>query len=214
MTQHSTEESFKLKSKFQLSVLAVVAAALMPLAAAGQVAPERPRAERATPTFKYEAFAGFSYTSLNQVNNSRYGLMGGKFGVTRDWGRHFGLSALASYYRTPTGNGAPGNPGDPSVYGLFLGPEFHINIWGNFDGFAHALLGGEHTGGEGMTPNISFAGGGGGGVLYNLSQHVALRASGDRIGQSFSLINNTPALSYSPHKTWNAQGDFGVIYRF
>jgi hypothetical protein len=156
----------------------------------------------------------FSYSSLNQVNESRYGLMGTKFGVTRDWGKHFGVTGMVSYYRTPTGHGAPGNPGDPSVYGVYVGPEFHANLYGNFDGFVHALLGGEHTGGESMTPTISFSGGGGGGIVYNLSQHFALRASGDRIGQSFSLINNTPQLANSPHKTWNAQGDFGVIYRF
>ncbi len=203
-----------MKSKFLFSILAAIPAALMPLAAAGQVAPERPPAERGAPTFKYEVFAGASYTSLNQVNTSRFGLIGGKFSITRDWGRHFGLSALGSYYKPPSSSSTPGNPGDPSVYAVFLGPEFHINIFGNFDGFAHALLGGEHAGGEHMTPNISFAGGGGGGILYNLSQHVALRASGDRIGQSFSLINNTPLLAYSPHKTWDAQGEFGVVYRF
>ena len=36
------EECLPLKSKFQVSILAVLAAALMPLAAAGQIAPERP----------------------------------------------------------------------------------------------------------------------------------------------------------------------------
>jgi len=203
-----------LKSKLLFYLLAAVPAVFMPLAATGQVAPDRPASQGSAPTFKYEGFAGFSYSSLNQVNQSRYGLMGTKFGITRDWGRHFGLTALGTYYRVPSSSSSPGNPGDPSVYSALAGPEFHANIYENFDAFVHALLGVEHTGGEGMTPTISFAGGGGGGIVYNLTQHVALRASGDRIGASFSLINNTPALGNSPHRTWNAEGEFGVIYRF
>ena len=65
-----------------------------------------------------------------------------------------------------------------------------------------------------MTPNISFAGGFGGGLVYNMSQHWALRASGDRVGASFSLSNNTQQLAYSPHLHWNARGEIGVVYRF
>jgi hypothetical protein len=203
-----------LKSKFLLSILAVIPAAIMPLAAAGQVAPERPPSQGGVPTFKYEAFAGFGYTSLNQVNQSRYGLMGGKFGITRDFGRHFGITALGAYYKPPSSSTKPGNPGDPSVYSVLAGPEIRANLYGNFDGFLHGLMGIEHTGGESMTPDISFAGGFGGGMLYNLSQRWAIRASGDRVGASFSLNNNTPALSYSPHLHWNARGEIGVVYRF
>jgi hypothetical protein len=209
------EECLPLKSKFQVSILAALAAALMPLAAQGQIAPERPASmEPATPTYKWEAIAMASYTSLNQVNQSRYGLIGGRGGVTRDFGKHFGLTAIGSYYKPPTGKGGGGNPGDPSVYSALAGPEFRANLYGNFDGFVHGLLGIEHTGGEHMTPNISFAGGFGGGLVYNMSKHWALRAEGDRVGASFSLNNNTPQLAYSPHLHWNANGDFGVVFRF
>ncbi|MGC1461430.1 MAG: hypothetical protein WA802_04460 [Terracidiphilus sp.] len=207
-----------MKSKFQISILAVIAAALMPLAAAGQIAPERAPSEGPqAPTYKWEAFAMAGYTSLNQVNQSRYGLIGGRAGATRDFGKHFGITAIGSYYKPPTGKSTqthPGNPGDPSVYSGLAGPEFRATIYGNFDGFLHGLLGVEHTGGEHMTPNISFAGGFGGGLVYNLSQHWALRASGDRVGASFSLNNNSPQLNYSPHLHWNARGEFGVVYRF
>jgi hypothetical protein len=203
-----------LKSKFQLLFFALVAAALMPLAVAGQVAPERPPSMGGAPKYKWEAFALAGYTSLNQVNLSRYGLIGGRFGATRDFGKHFGLTAIGSYYKPPTGNGSGGNPGDPSVYSALAGPEFRANLYGNFDGFLHGLLGIEHTGGEHMTPNISFAGGFGGGLVYNMSQHWALRASGDRVGAAFSLSNNSAQLGYSPHTHWNARGEFGVVYRF
>jgi hypothetical protein len=200
-----------LKSKFLLSLLAAIPAVFIPLSAIGQIAPERPASEQGAPAFKYEAYALGGYTSLNQVNQSRYGLIGGKFGATRDFGRYFGVTAMGTYYRLTAGSS---NPGDPQVTGAYAGPEFRATLYGNFDGFAHGLLGVEHTGGEAMTPNISFSGGFGGGILYNLSQRWALRASGDRIGASFSITNNTPLLAYSPHLHWNAEGEFGVVYRF
>ena len=203
-----------MKSKFLFSILAAVPVALIPLVAAGQIAPERPPDERGAPTFKYDAYALASYTSLNQVNQSRYGLIGGKAGVTRDFGRYVGITGMGTYYKVSAGSGKPGNPGDPSVWAALVGPEFRVTLYGNFDGFAHGLLGVEHTGGEGITPNIAFAGGFGGGVLYNMSQRWALRASGDRIGASFSVTNNTPLLAYSPHLHWDAQGEFGVVFRF
>lgn len=183
----------------------------MPLAVSAQVAPERPSGPGGPPSYKYEAFAMAAYTSLNQVNLSRYGLIGGKFGATRDFGRHFGITGIADYYKPATGSG---NPGDPSVYDVLAGPEFRANLYGNFDGFIHGLMGVEHTGGEGMKPNLSFAGGFGGGMLYNLNQRWAVRASGDRIGASFSLSNNTPQLAYSPHLHWNARGELGIVFRF
>ena len=65
-----------------------------------------------------------------------------------------------------------------------------------------------------MTPNISFAGGFGGGLTYNMSSRLAVRLTGDRVGASFSLPNNTPALSYSSNRTWNARATIGVVCRF
>ena len=200
-----------MKSKFLLYVLAGIPAMFLTLAANGQIAPDRPPVDRPAAPYKYEAYGLLSYTSLNQVNLSRYGLIGGKFGVSRDWGRYFDMTAMGDYYRVATGSG---NPGNPSVYDVLVGPEIHANIYGNFDGMIHGLMGVEHTGGEKVTPNLSFAGGFGGGVIYNLSKRLALRASGDRIGAAFSLTNNTPQLGYSPHLHWNAQGEFGVVYRF
>jgi hypothetical protein len=201
-----------LKSKFLFAILAVVTAAIMPLVAASQVAPDStPRAEETAPTYKYSGFLGFGYTSLNQVNLSRYGLMGTKVALSRDFGRYFDMTANGGYYKYPTGTG---NPGDPSVWSALAGPEGHAEIWGRYSGLVHVLIGVEHSGGEGQTPNISFAGGFGGGVTYKINDRFSLRASGDRIGASFSLSNNTPQLAYSPHIHWNARGEFGVVYHF
>ena len=104
-----------MKSKFLFLILAAIAAALCPWLPAGQLAKERTPSQGGAPAYKYEAFAGAGYTSLNQVNLSRYGLIGGQVGVTRDFGKHFGITALGAYYKPPTGKADGGNPGDPSV---------------------------------------------------------------------------------------------------
>jgi hypothetical protein len=207
----AVEECFTLKSKTLLTILAALSVAIMPLAAVGQLAPERPKNQPGAPGYKYQVFALASYTSINQVNQSRYGLAGGVAGVTRDFGRHFGITLQGDYYKPALGTG---NPGNPLVYDVLMGPEIHANLYGKVDGFVHGLFGVEHTGGVGKTPNLSFAGGFGGGLLYNLNSRWAVRASGDRIAASFSLNNNTPALNYSPHKYWNPRGDVGVVFRF
>ncbi len=201
-----------MKRKWLISVLAVIPAALMPLAATSQVAPDRgSRPERTEPVYKYEVYAGFAYTSLNQVNQSRFGLIGANIAVTRDWGRYFGVTADGAFYSQSLSNG---NPGTPTVDTVLVGPVLHAPLYGRVNGFVHGLLGGEHTGGEGETPNISFAGGAGGGLEYVLSPHLVIRASGDEIAASFSVSNNSPSLGYSPHRSLNSRATIGVAYRF
>jgi hypothetical protein len=189
--------------------------ALLALPATGQVNPEAaPAPSQGSPTLKYTGYAGFAYTSLNQVDQSRYGLIGGKFSLTRDWGRYFGLSGILDYYKPPLSSASPGNPGDPSVYTFMVAPEIHANLYGNLSGLFFGEVGGEHTGGEGITPGISFAGGFGGGMEYSLNSRFAVRAEGDRVAASFSLNNNTPQLAYSTHRTWNARGSIGLVVHF
>jgi len=193
-----------------LSILAVSAAALMPLAATSQVEESgSAKPEKPAPTYKYEAYVGYGYTSINQVNQARHGLQGVDAAFTRDWGKHFGITAEGAYYKLAMGSD---NPGKPLVTSVLIGPEYHLLIWGPISGFAHGLLGVEHTGGENQTPNISFAGGAGGGAEYSLGQHLAIRAQGDDIAASFTVTN--PAPGYSPHRTRSSRATFGVVYRF
>jgi hypothetical protein len=208
---------------FLRTLLAMVPAVLIPVSAMSQATSPQGPGEQAPASYKYEVYAGFGYSSINQVNTSRYGLYGVDLSLTRDWGRYFGISGMVNYYKPPLdiagNNGAAGNsnvtnPGDPSVYEVLVGPEIHAPLFGNFSGFFHGGLGIEHTGGENMNPDLSFAGGFGGGASYNISPRFAIRASGDRIGASFSVINNTPQLAYSPHRTWNASGTIGLVFRF
>lgn len=208
----SDEEICTLKRKSLLSVLALIPAALMPLAAFGQIAPDRgARPDRGEPQFNYQVFAGFAYTSLNQVNQSRYGLIGVDIEASRNFGRYFALTADGAYLPASY---ASGNPGSPSVSMLLGGPELHAPLYGKVGGYLRALLGGEHTGGENMTPRVSFAGGIGGGLEYTLSPHLALRLGGDDILSSFSVRNNSSQNGFSPHKRGNARATIGVAYRF
>lgn len=202
---------------FLRTILAAIPAVLMPLTAISQAAPaEGSTAGQAEASYKYEVYAGFGYSSLNQVNQSRYGLMGVDLSVTRDLGKYFGVSAMGNYYKPPLGggNGTNGNPGDPSIYEVLAGPEVHAAIYDRVSGFFHGMLGAEHTGGEEETPSISFAGGFGGGLSYNVNSRWSARLSGDRIGASFSLRNNTTELANSPHRTWNSSATIGVAFHF
>lgn len=197
-----------------VSFLAVVPAVLISLSAAAQVsdsgsssAPAAP----AAPAYNWKAYAGFSYTSLNQVNQSRYGLLGADVAITRDWGRFFGVTADGAFYPHSLGSG---NPGNPTVQAVFFGPEVHGHIYDRWSLFAHALLGGEHTGGESMTPKVSFAGGAGGGVDYEVNTRWSIRAYGDDIASSFSVTNNSAELGNSPHMRRNSRAGIGVAYSF
>lgn len=200
-----------MKRKWLVSIVAV-SAALTPLAVVAQVAPDRTApAEANAPVYKYQLYLGAGYTSLNQVNQSRYGLIGPNIAVSRNFGRFFAVTADGAFYSKSV---ATGNPGNPSVDVVMFGPEIHGHIYEKWSLFARALLGGEHTGGENMTPRVSFAGGAGVGVEWDLNSRFAIRASGDDIASSFSVTNNSPQLGDSPHERRNSRAGIGLCYRF
>jgi hypothetical protein len=223
-SQHKFEESLTLNRKLLLTILAAVPAFLMPLAASGKSArtSDSAAAEQEEITYKYEAFAGYGYTSLNQVNQSRFGLQGLNLSITRDWGKYFGIAADGAAYTSPIAAGNPCPPAANSatqptncsaeVDAVLLGPVFHGTLFRQTSAFFHVLLGGEHTGGYSQTPSVSFAGGFGGGLEYKLRPHIALRASGDDIGSSFSVTNPVPG--DSPHLRMNARAAVGIVYKF
>jgi hypothetical protein len=198
-------------------MLAVIPAVVLSVSASGQVDTDskKPAPDSAEADYKWEAFAGFAYTSLNQDTRSRYGLIGIKAGATRDFGRYFGLTAEGSYYKFALfGSSSNPNPGDPRLTSWLAGPTLHADVYGKFSGFIHGLMGVEHSGGESQIPATSFAGGFGGGMEYKLSPRLSLRATGDDIAGSFSPDNNSKALGYSAHLSWNPQASFSVVYHF
>ena len=206
-----------MKRMFLFSILAGISAAFLPLAATSQASSSTGSnaSDQPEKSYKYEVYAGYAYTSLNQVNQSRYGLQGVNLSATRDFGRYFGLTAEGDYYFKSFGTPeVVGSTIKPTVTSVLLGPVIHANLYGRFGGFMHGLLGGEHTGSESQTPNISFAGGFGGGMEYSLTNRISLRASGDIIGASFSLTGNSAELGNSPHRTWDSRASIGAVYHF
>jgi hypothetical protein len=199
------------------SILALISAILAPLSSASPLnlkLKTAPTPEQGGATYKYEAYAGAAYTRLRQVPVSYSGLVGGKASLARDWGKYFQLMASGDYYSVGTGRSNLQNPGNPTVYTFLVGPALHADLFWKLSGQAFAQVGGEHTGGENMTPSISFAGGFGAGLDYNLKHNLAVRLTGDRIAASFSLPGATSENAYSTHRTWNARGSVGVVYRF
>jgi hypothetical protein len=194
-------------------LLAAATAVLTPRSAIGQVNSDTaPGQAQAGP--KYEVFAGVAYSRLRQVPVSYSGLVGGKVSVSRDWGKYFQLMASGDYYKLGTGHADIPNKGNPTIYTFLVGPALHATLYGNLSGVVFGEIGGEHTGGESITPTISFAGGFGGGLAYSLNRNWGVQLTGDRVAASFSLPNSNPALSNSTNRTWNVRGTFGVVFRF
>src|SRR5579872_1276240 len=204
----SSEENRTLKRKQSFWVGAALAAVLTPLAATSQVAPEK-TPSRANSEYKYKAFVGLGYTSLNQVNQSNSGLLGVTGSVTRDFGKYFGVTVQGGHYQwTVTSS----NPFNASVNMYLAGPEVHADLYENVGIFVHGLLGAVHTGGVAIRPDESFAGGIGMGLDYKLGPRFGLRAYGDDIGSSFTLVPFKPG--FSPHRSFSAHAAIGLTYNF
>ena len=198
-----------MKSKLLLSILAVASAIVAPVFAMSQVAPERPPKDLTGPDYKYEVYVGYGYTSLNQVNQSRSGLQGVSGSVTRLFGDHFGLKVDGGHYAWDV---TATNAGKPTVDLFLAGPVLRGNLFEKWSAYAEVLLGGAHTGNVSIRPNVSFAGGYGMGVDYNKSARWSIRAFGDNIGSSFTLVPYQPG--FSPHMRWNARAGIGLAYHF
>jgi len=207
--RRGTEENLTLTRKLFFWILAASAAALMPVAANCQIAPEKTPSERTGPEYKYEAFVGWGYTSLNQVNQSNSGLQGVSLSLTRDWGKYFGATLEGGHYAWTV---TEANPQAASVDQYLAGPVFHAALYERSSIFVHGLIGAAHTGGVSIKPGESFAGGIGVGLDYKLTDHLGLRAYGDDIGSSFTLTPYAPG--DSPHRHFNARASVGVTYKF
>ena len=182
---------------------------LAPLGAQGQLEKEKEPDATSQPAFKYTAYVGWGYTSINQVTLSESGLQGVTYAGTRNWGRYFGLTGQGGYYAYSV---TRANAGNPTVEYYLGGPEVHANLYGRTSLFVHGLLGVAHTGGVPIQPPVSFAGGFGIGGEYRLSQRLSVRLQGDDIGSSFTI---QPYQSGdSPHRHFNAHATIGIAYRF
>ena len=198
-----------MKRKLFLGIWAVTAVVLMPLAANCQIEPERTSSQPTGPEYKYHAFVGFGYTSLNQVSQSNSGLTGVDLSITRDLGKYFGITAEGGHYEwTITSS----NPESASVSLYLAGPELHAPLYERVGLFVHGLIGAAHTSGVAIQPDQSFAGGIGMGLDYKLGPRLGVRVFGDDIGSSFTLTPYQPG--DSPHRRFNAHAAIGVTYAF
>jgi hypothetical protein len=203
------EESFILKRTSLIAMVAVLCAAWAPAVAVAQLAKERaPRANQAE-TPRWEIFAGYGYTSLNQVDQSRYGLQGVEFSATRLLGRYFGVVADGAFYSSSVGSG---NPGKPSVDAVMAGPVLEGQLFERLSVHVRGLMGGEHTGGESMKPDVSFAGGIGAGMDYKINKRIWVRLAGDNIYSSF--VSDPLNKGYSPHMHHSPRATIGLVYKF
>ncbi|HWT67307.1 MAG TPA: hypothetical protein VN151_14435 [Terracidiphilus sp.] len=198
-----------MKRKMLLALMAAVPAVLLPLASHSQIKLEKPPTATNEPVYKYEVFAGWGYTSINQVSQSNSGLQGVSASVTRDFGKYFGVTAEGGHYAWTV---TRSNSDKVTVDHFLAGPVLHAPLYGPTSIFIHGLLGTVHTGDISISPNYSFAGGIGLGMDYALNPRWGLRLYGDDIGSSFSV---TPYTSGdSPHRRFNAHAGFGVTYKF
>ena len=198
-----------MKSKLLFLSLAVASAIVVPISANGQVAPEKPPKDLSGPDYKYEAYIGYGYTSLNQVSQSRSGLQGITGSLMRGFGDHFGLKADIGYYAWDV---TATNTGNPTVTMYLVGPEVHGHLFEKWSAFAEGLLGGVQTGGVTIQPDVSFAGGVGVGLDYNKNARWSIRAYGDDIGSAFTVVPYQPG--FSAHTRWNARAGIGLVYHF
>ena len=198
-----------------LRIFCVLALAFASLAAEAQVNPdsEGTGAAESQPSFKYSVYAGGAYTRIRQVPASYSGLMGGKVSVARNWAS---ISCSPDRWTTTKWESATPEslvPATPRSTPCWLDPGIHMDLFAGLSGQLFAELGMEHTGSEPMSPSSSFAGGFGGGLTYNINPRWGLQLTGDRVGASFPLPG-TAQQANSTHRTWNARGTIGIVYRF
>ncbi len=198
-----------------LRIFCLLAVALAPLAAGAQVNSDSAGTGSAESAgaYRYSVYAGGAFTRIRQVPASYSGLIGGKASVTRDFGKYFMLTGSLDYYKMGIGHVGIPNPGHPSVYSALAGPGLHMDLFAGLSGQLFVELGMEHTGSESMSPSSSFAGGFGGGLTYSITPRWGVQLTGDRVGASFPLPG-TAQQANSTHRTWNARGTLGIVYRF
>lgn len=195
--------------KMLLVLLAAVPALLLPAAAHSQIQLEKPPAASTEPTSKYTAFAGWGYTSLNQVSQANNGLQGISLSLSREFTRHFGVIAQGGHYAWTLNRS---NPDAVTVDQFLVGPELRADLYGPTSIFVHGLLGTVHTGEVSINPSYSLAGGFGIGMDWKLNPRWGLRVVGDDIGSSFTITPYVPG--DSTHRHFNAHASVGVTYKF
>ena len=192
----------------------IVLAALLPLCAGAQISASTTGGDETPKGSRYDIFVGAAGTSQNQIVHGHGVLVGFEVGVTRNWGKYFGLNVQGASFMASTSSANTAGGVSPQYAQILAGPELHSQIYERVSGNVHVLLGGSHTGGTGIvgTPNVAFSTAFGAGLDYRVMPHFSLRLTGDRVGTSF--VQGSSGSGYSPHPYSNVQAAFGVVYHW
>ena len=196
--------------KFVFAILAV----LLPISVAAQVSVSDSSDEGGKPS-RYDIFVGAGFTTQNQIVHSHGFLVGPSAGITRNFGKYFGLNAQGSYtpHSLPSANMSESGLA-PTYVQILAGPELHAQVYDNFSGNVHILFGGSHTYGTGVTgsPSVAFSYGLGAALDYRLTPRFSLRWSTDHV-RTANVQGNTTS-GNSLHGYSNIQTAFGVVYHW
>jgi opacity protein-like surface antigen len=153
-----------------------------------------------------KASIGYAYTSMNVPYASRLNLNGVDVAVIADLSPFFGVTADSSYVRAPN---VFGTSHAASVLSYLGGPVLYPVSHGRIRAYIHGLAGGARVAGaipfSGSPPATGFVNkfswAVGGGVEYQFSPLVALRAGGDYQHTYF----------YDPNFQIRGQNDFRAV---
>lgn len=190
-------------------------AALLPFCAAAQISASGTSTDDNQKPSRYDIFAGVGVTSQNQIVHSHGFLLGYEVGVTRNWGKYFGINVQGASMPKSTSSANQSQAGISPNYSQFLiGPELHSNVYEKVSGNVHLLMGGSHTGGSGVTgtPSVAFSYAFGAALDYRLTGRFSLRLTGDRVHTSFA--EGAASTGNSPNPYSNVQSSFGVVYHW
>jgi hypothetical protein len=201
--------------KFAFVFLAVFLALPFTLCAHAQTKASTDSADDTNKQSRYDFFVGAGITSTNQIVHSHGFLLGFEAGVTRNWGKYFGLNVQGAGMSDSLSSANQTVAGISPNYSQFLiGPELHATLYEQLSGGVHVLFGGSHTGGSGIvgTPDIAFSDGFGATLNYKVTPHFSIRLNGDRMGTSF--VQGAASLGYTPHHYDNVQSSIGLVYHY
>ncbi len=153
-----------------------------------------------------EAFGGYQYGSIDAFGIKRANLNGWNGQFTRVFHRNFGVTGdVSGLYGTPDVGGFPAK----MRYYTYMGGLTLRHATSKGTPFVHALFGAMHASiDDGALSATSFAWALGGGLDFNVSKNLAVRAAQiDYLGTKFNYAPGSDAQN-------NMRLSVGVVYKF
>jgi opacity protein-like surface antigen len=161
---------------------------------------------------RFELFAGYSLVNADFTLTSRTVLNGWNASMNFKSGSWFGLVAdFSGYY--------PSDFGHAKAHTFLFGPQVSVSL-DKITPFAHFLIGDTNVSYTAdssfprfsfLSANNSFTYGGGGGLDYRFTPHLAVRGQADWLHNGFNTVDNQ--LSYRLNHNV-ARISTGIVFRF